>query len=306
MAITNKTGRVRNAVVIASALAVYIFPLGAVAMPNVDGRIDPTEGYSEAYDVSFNVEGDKKTPGGQVEGGKLLIHVDQATGDVYVAFSQPTDLVDNSYGANSVGWGSSAPSGKNHNFKDLKGSDKALFLFKDDQGGRIVDVMMDYLYETACGYDSGIEPGKESYVLPGTLESMVTGSTSLDYNLNTLGYDLTEDSPETKVVAGEATYELVDGSPYTGWLFDVIYEMKIAGEVFDSHGGFSANNLTIDVVHDSPNKIGKNAVIPEIGSTNPGSPVPGVVPEPVTMLAVIAGLGALGGYLRKRRGATAS
>ena len=302
---THKTTRALARTVLVSALGACVFPLAAGAAPIVDGRIDPTEGYSEAYDVSFTIEGGKKTPAGEADGGKLLIHVDQATGDVYVAFSQPTDLVDNSYGANSVGWGSSAASGKHHNFTDLLGSDKALFLFTDDSGEKIVNVELDYLYEKCGQYAAGVAGGEGS-TDPSGLASKIDASSSLLYNLTTLGYDLTTDSPETKVVGGAETYELVDGSSYTGWLFDVIYEMKIDGEVFASHGGFETNMLSIDVVHDSPNKIGKNKVYPEIEERIRGTSRAGAVPEPATMLAVIAGVGGVGGYLRKRRVRSAS
>ena len=305
MIIAVRIGSVRSSALVVCVLAACMFPSAAVAAPSIDGRIDPTEGYSDSYNVTFTLEG-----GSQVSGGRLLIYVDDASGDVSVAFEQPTSLVDNSYGVNSVGWGDSKKG--THKFKELLGSDKALHLFADDQGGQIVDVMLDFLYETAKDsgvYDSGIEPGKDSYVNPDTLEPMITAASSLDYNLNTLGYididqdngdDLTEDSPET---LGADSYELVPGSPYPEWIFEVIYEMKLDGEIFEDVGGFDVSMLDISVVHDSPNKLGDKTVTTEIDSPPPTST--GVVPEPVTMLAVIAGIGSLGGYLRKRRCATA-
>jgi len=291
MSVTRKTNVARATRLIVSALLACIVPLAAVAAPNIDGRIDPTEGYTE-HDIDFILEG-----GDVVEGGRLLIHVDDATGDVSIALEQPTDLVDNSYGANAVGWGAMAETGKNHKFRDLVGSDKALFLFSD---GEIDAVQLDFLYETAKGsgvYDAGVEPGKDSYVAPPELMSNIEASSSLDYNINTLGYDLTEDSPET---VSDESYELVPGSAYTGWLFEVIYEMRIDGEVFEDAGGFRAEMLDVSIVHDSPNKLGKNAVETEIEYTPSNGPT-GPVPEPATMLAVCLGAGGLGGYLRRRR-----
>ena len=303
MSVIHRSREIFVPMLVVGVLAACILPLGAVAAPTIDGKIDETE-YTESYNVNIMVDGkkakknDPANPDLEIGGGRLLIHVDQVTGDVYLAFEQPTDLVDNSYGDYAVGWGD-----KDHKFSDLRGSDTALFLFTDDQGKQIVDVLMDYLYETDTGYDSGIEPGKESYVKPESLEPMVTGATSLDYNLNNLEYDLTVDSPQT---VNADSYELVSGSEYTGWIFEVIYEMKIDGEVFAAAGGFDVSMLDIDVVHDSPNKIGDKAVDPEIETNGGGGPGPsGAVPEPMTMLAVGMGIAGLGGYLRKRRGTTA-
>jgi len=59
------------------------------------------------------------------------------------------------------------------------------------------------------------------------------------------------------------------GSGYEYWIFDVIYEFKIDGRLFTGiKGGLFEEDgfvLSIPIVHDSPNKIGKNKVYPEIG-----------------------------------------
>jgi len=80
-----------------------------------DGRFDGTaEGYSLGFDVSFRLD-----DGNIVQGGRLYFGTDTAgSGDHYLYFAMPTDFVDNSYGANAVGWGN-----KGHRFKDLLKSD---------------------------------------------------------------------------------------------------------------------------------------------------------------------------------------
>jgi len=90
------------------------------AGPTIDGRFDPTEGYSKGYWVKLEVEGGNIP----ADDGTLWLYHDPHTLDLFANFTQPLTLVDNTYGANSIGWGKNvAPSGKNHNFKDLKGSD---------------------------------------------------------------------------------------------------------------------------------------------------------------------------------------
>ena len=282
--------------VAAFVLAVSVMVLASESLmsaPNVDGRFDLTEGYSQNYTVNFAVE----NVGPITATGNLSVHVDGA-GDVYVAFTQPKTLVDNTYGDNSIGWGSSAPSGKNHNFTDLLNSDKAQFVFKNDQGATVLDVTLDYLYQTSSttsGYAAGLGSGKDSEVKTGSASSVLAASSSLDYNFNraaggnpATGYVLTTNSPAT-----DANY--TPNASYPGWVFDVTYEAKIDGGIFGA-GGFDISQLSLGTIHDSPNKMGKNKVWIEIDPT----PATGPIPEPLTMLGVFAGMTGVAGYLRKR------
>jgi hypothetical protein len=173
-------------------------------------------------------------------------------------------LVDNSYGANSIGWGEDAPSEEDHNFKDLKGSDKARFAITDDSGNVVFDFTLDYISE--IDQDKGKDKGSGVYgslgvaggegeVHTGDAAALLDWSTSLDYNFNSLGHELTEDSPTSDE-------DYTENPDFPGWVFEVIYEFKIDGAVL---GGKPLGDVTIPIVHDSPNKIGKNRVYPEIG-----------------------------------------
>jgi len=241
------------------------------ATPIVDGRFDPAEGYTTGYWVDFQVEKSDML----VEAGELWSFEEPISGDVVVSFSQPLTLVDNTYGANSIGWGSSAPSGKNHNFKDLLGSDNARFQFTDASGAVVFDFVLDYISETSKGsrdYQSLGVTGGDGEVHTGSASSLLAYGTSLDYNFNTRGYVLTNDSPHTDE-------DYTDNPSYPGWIFEVLYEVRVDGSLFKANG-FGA--VTVPLVHDSPNKIGKNKVYPRI--TDP-------IPEPVTVL--LLGLGSL-------------
>ena len=252
----------------------------ASATPIVDGWLDPGEGYLQGWFVEFAVE---RTVG-TVTGGQLWVYEDAGTGDVTALFSQPLTLVDNTYGENSIGWGKGvAPSGKNHNFKDLLGSDKAQSVFTDGAGETVLDVTIDYISETSEG--SGVYAtlgvtGGDGDVDMGSASDVLAVGTSLDYNFNTLGHVLTEDSPATDE-------DYTENPVYAGWVFEVVYEIRVKGDIFGEDG---FGEVSIPIVHDSPNKIGKNKVYPD-----PGDPIP----EPMTL--GLLGLGAAGVLLRRHR-----
>ena len=256
----------RNATML-GAIVLLAISVHATAAPVIDGRFDPSEGYTTGIALSFAVE-DSTTI---VQGGKLWKYQDPSTGDLSIYFMQPLTLVDNTYGANSIGWGKNvAPSGKNHNFKDLVGSDKAQFVFSDAQGNVVLDITTDYFSETAKDsgvYDSmGVTGDRDSAVDVGSAGDVLEWSSSLDYNFNVLNHKLTVDSPATDL-------NYTENPNYQGWIYEVGYELRIAGSVFGSSG---LGDIGLTVVHDSPNKIGKNKVYP--------------TPEPATMLLLAAGI----------------
>jgi len=126
-------------------------------------------------------------------------------------------------------------------------------------------------------------------------------STSLVYNWDTFGstypsfFGQGSNSP-----AADADY----GNPTVpGWLYDVVYEFKIAGSVFNGHTiDISSDSfLTIPEVHASPNKQGDNSLTDFTVLPPPEEAPDVVVPEPLTVIGVLAGLCGMGGYIRKRR-----
>lgn len=280
---TTRTGQDVCARRIALALGVWIalyIPGAVSAAPIIDGRYDPAEGYTNGWSLDFSVEKSDNI----VSGGQLWVHEDASTGDVSVAFVQPLTLVDNTYGDNTVGWGKGvAPSGKNHNFEDLLESDKARFVFTDADGNTVLDITLDYIAETSAGsgvYRSPGVAGSDGAVDTGSADDVKEWGSSLDYNFNTLGFVLTENSPET-----DALY--TENPSYPGWEFAVAYELRVDADVFAAVG---FGEVAVPIVHNSPNKIGKNKVWPD-----PGDPLP--EPGAVSILA----LGGLTLLARRRR-----
>jgi len=270
-----------RAVLAVTGLAAILVAAEVCGAPIIDGRFDPAEGYTSGQWLNLAVEkSDTIVPGGQ-----LWFHQATGTGDVSVALALPTALVDNTYGDNRVGWGKGvAPSGKNHNLEALRGSDMARFTFPDTAGNTVLDVILDYMSETSTGsgtYASLGVTGGDGDVRTGSAADVLGWGTSLDYNFNALGFVLTEDSPAT-----DAAY--TENPDFAGWVWDVAYELQVAGSLFADDG---FGDVTLPVLHVSPNKIGKNKVYPETGGNE--------IPEPATIALVAFGAGLV--LLRRRR-----
>lgn len=253
-------------------------PASANAMPVVDGRFDPSEGYTYGVYVTLEVE----DVGQHTDDGELWLYQDPLTNDLYINLIQPLTLIDNTYGKNSIGWGDDAPSGKDHKFKGLTGSDSAQFTITDGADNVVFDFELDYISSSGTapsGYASLGVTGGDGDVYVGLADSLLAWGTSLDYNFNVLGYVLTNDSPLT-----DENY--TENPNYPGWVFETIYEFRIDGSLFANHG---FGGLSIPIKHDSPNKIGGNKVYPTVTTI--------VIPEPATL--TLLGLGAL--LLRRRK-----
>lgn len=259
-------------------VALGSLPALATITPIIDGRFDPSEGYTKGLLVTLEVQGDKKSGNVPANNSMLWLFSDPVTSDLFVNFTQPLTLIDNTYGNNAIGWGEHvAPSGKDHKFRSLKGSDKAQFTITDGAENVVFDFTMDYISDSdsaPSGFASLGVTSKDGHVHSGSADSLLAWGTSLDYNFNTLGHVLTEDSPATDEDYTENPY-------FPGWVFEVTYEFQIDGNLFRDNG---FGGLTIPIVHNSPNKVAKNAVFPT------------VVPEPSTM-----GLLSLGALLSRRR-----
>jgi hypothetical protein len=207
-----------------------------------------------AINLCATVNSVPNTPAG------ILIAQVLPTGDVKITFRQNPNLVDNTYGANiSAGW-------SRHNFSDLTGSDKAQFQIFDGMGNKVLDFSFDYItastsypsgYGTlgVSGGDGGITVGNAAWVLgvlaPATLSdgSMVRSTTTIttDLNQSPAFYGYTTNSPSTSD-PNFPGWEVVDG-----------YTVYISKAAFGANG---FGKVQIPLVHNSPPKVGTNALYP--------------------------------------------
>lgn len=260
----------------------------------VDGKFDPNEGYTNVQSLYYRTDTgqDLSTP------GTLYSHRD-AAGNVYAAFVVPLSFVDNTYGSNAIGWKGG------HSFSDLVLSDSGRFAFYGEDGKPVMDFYLDYIAQvqnaggkpgTALNsdYTSGgitganVSKGHAGSLITGNASNLLEWGTSLSYNFNELGYKLRQNSPATTVQYnpdGSINYSqgYADSQTHPGWIYDMIYEVKISNAAF-AQSGFGGVAFT--EIHASPNKVGGSSIT--------------LVPEPSTYL-IGAGILLLIGFKERKR-----
>jgi PEP-CTERM motif len=272
-----------STIFIAGLAAALVTPAGAQLLPMLDGMFSLQEGYTSGYNVSFHLDS-----GEHITGGQLWYTQDQATNDLFVAFIQPLWLNDNSYGDNAIGWGS-----QDHRYNHLRDSDKAQFVFTPSGGNDpVLDMTIDYGLGKGGGKGGkGKDGNEDSGDLYG--ENITVDTNLGDYGIaskTSFGYNWDQYSTTHPELFGDGSYSPAADNDYnvinpalSGWVFDIVYEFQVSG--FNS--GFDIADLLVPMVHDSPNKIGDNAMVPEIGD-----PIETPVPEPAT--CVLFGVGLIG------------
>lgn len=188
-------------------------------------------------------------------------------------------FVDNTYGANAVGWsadpvdGGKMPKG-GHTFKDLVGSDHVELKLNDALGQLALHFRLDYVSADAsrpCGYGSLGVSGGEGKMLLGSASSILAAASSLDRNLNGCGYCYTVDSPAT-----DARYTPNPATPR--WDYRVVYEVWIDAAAFGAAG---PGDVLLENVHASPAKSESHTVSVKKGDCPPDWPIckPDIITE---------------------------
>ncbi|MET0284235.1 MAG: hypothetical protein ABW352_07185 [Polyangiales bacterium] len=231
---------------------------------------------------------DALTPAATVE---WIVEADPQGELVHVRLTLNPSFVDNTYGANAIGWGDTAtldpvqdppkmpgkgmmpgkkpmggPGGKGHTFKDLVGSDHAEFKLTDASGVLRSHFKADYISESTgarSGYASLGVNGGDGKMIAGSASDVVAVQSSLERNLNACGLgNFTTDSPATDSV-------YTANAAAVNWDYRVIYDVWVRKSAFGAAG---FGNASVDFVHASPSKKDGSTVEVTPGECPPGWP----------------------------------
>lgn len=224
--------------------------------PVIDGKYDDVYSQSpDSTEVCYNSNG--------VLFGKLATFYQSSSDSVYMVLAIDKDFVDNTYGVNAITW----PSG--HTFGNLTGSDHAQFYGFDANGTKVLDFKLDYITSKTgvpSGYDTLGVTGGEGRMNIGSAASITEWGTSISYSLNDTGYCAggnCSGAGTNLLVNSPATNAFYTPNPtYPNWIFDVIYEVKIAKTAF---GGSGFGRIEVPYIHASPSKLGTNTIYAEPG-----------------------------------------
>jgi hypothetical protein len=242
----------------------------------VDGVFNSNEGYTNVQSIMFQLDN-----GTMIKDPGTLAWTVDGQGNVFVAFVQPLSINDNTYGTNSVGWVDKTGKPTTHTFGNLTGSDKAVFNLTNG-AGQSFTYTLDYISQTSSapsgyaslgvnGGDGSVGGGKKGSTGGGSATDVLKWGTSLDYNLNTLGFKtFIVDSPATTPAHnpdGSIDYSKPYANPANapGWVYNIEYEFEISAAAFGP-SGFAG--VTVPFAHDSPSKFGQNTIIAVPEATN--------------------------------------
>ncbi len=175
--------------------------------------------------------------------GTLITEV-MANGDVKATLLQDRNLIDNTYGANAVGYSGS------HSFGDLVHNDRARFQFENRDGQVVLDFEVDYISASAS-YPSGFGTlglGGDGRLNVGNASDILSFDTSISRSLNQAPefYGYTENSP-----APEADFP--------AWEYENSYEVVVSGAIFGPSG---YGRVNVPMIHNSPSKLKTNEQYP--------------------------------------------
>lgn len=192
--------------------------------------------------------GGAAAPGMPAATVEYLLEAIQGPQSVHVRVTFNPDFVDNTYGANAVGWA------RGHTFKDLVGSDHVELSMLDKTNVEKLHFKVDYISQTTAassGYATLGVSGGDGKMILGSASAITKASTSLDRNMNERGYKTyVVDSPPT-----DAKYTPSPAAPL--WDYRVVYEVWVDDAAF---GAAAFGSVTLTYVHASPSKESTNTI----------------------------------------------
>jgi len=200
---------------------------------------------------------------------------------VHIRLTFHPTFVDNTYGANAIGWGADDAAddpmmeppmmmgmmgkppkpakGRNRNYEQLVGSDHAEIVLKDESGETVMQFKLDYISEdpdAPSGYASLGVLGGDGEMIVGDAAWVLDYQTSIETNLNDRGYgSYIVDSPAT-----DADYTPNPETPE--WDYRYVFEAWVDVDAFGAAGFGTA---LIESVHASPSKADSNTIEVEPG-----------------------------------------
>ena len=189
----------------------------------------------------------ESTEGEDAAAASIALEVNQGENAITIRTIYAKTFCDNTYGDNVVGW-----PGNNHTFNHLRGSDRVELALYNGEGNLALQFEIDYLDDEGqgpSGYGTGGVSEGDGDIVFGDEEDVLSVRTSMSENLNTYGYVLLDDSPET-----DENY--TPNPDYPNWIFEVWYEVTVDLAAFGASGfGFPE----IVDLHASPSKTGNNS-----------------------------------------------
>jgi len=176
-----------------------------------------------------------------------LIVTQLPSGDIKATYRQSRTVVDNTYGANAVGY----PNG--HTFNSLVGTDRVEFRFTNGSGAQVLDFFVDYI--SYVGVSPSFPSGYGTLGVTGSGGKMITGSAANVLRVTTSLTDNLNHSPEFSAY----TQNSPDESSFPDWDYVYSYTVVVSGAAFGPSGFGQA---TVELVHNSPSKLGIKVITP--------------------------------------------
>lgn len=239
--------------------------------PTVDGRVMADEGYNKLADLV----------GGTNDYGDVFYACD----DTYLFFAMRLNgpstggavANENVYGPESKkakpGYHQTYQTGweKKHNFKSLKGSDRARFQIACDGVVRH-DFIQDYLRKKGNDWFSDAD-GDGEVLVAGPAESASSLEWNLEHPEETHWGDDPGEVPLVESPPFDPLYPTYDAE-YDGWVWEMIYEFKVPKAAYDGCSGpvyfglhnFAGQSGPLEGIHSSPAKVdeGKYLVLQRV------------------------------------------